>query len=51
MSKNYFTPEQLEQLRENKYFKNTFEKANTYTEEFILLYSFFILDIKGFLPF
>lgn len=51
MSKNYFTPEQLEKLRKNKYFKNTSKKAIPYTEEFILLYSFFILDIKGFLPF
>ena len=44
MSKNYFTPEQLEQLRKNKYLKNASKKAITYTEEFIS-------DIKGFLPF
>ena len=34
MGKNYFTPEQVEQLRQNKYVKNVSEKAITYTEEF-----------------
>ena len=34
MSKNYFTPEQVEQLRKNKYVKHVSEKAITYTEEF-----------------
>lgn len=34
MGKNYFTPEQVEQLRKNKYVKHASEKAITYTEEF-----------------
>ncbi len=34
MSKNYFTPEQVEQLRKNKYVKHVLEKSITYTEEF-----------------
>ena len=34
MGKNYFTPEQVEQLRKNKYVKHVSEKAITYTEEF-----------------
>ena len=34
MGKNYFTPEQVEQLRKNKYVKYVSEKAITYTEEF-----------------
>ena len=34
MGKNYFTPEQVEQLKQNKYAKNVSEKAITYTEEF-----------------
>ena len=34
MGKNYFTPEQVEQLKQNKYVKNVSEKAITYTEEF-----------------
>lgn len=34
MSKNYFTPEQVEQLKKNKYVKHVSEKAITYTEEF-----------------
>lgn len=34
MGKKYFTPEQVEQLRQNKYVKNVSEKAITYTEEF-----------------
>ena len=34
MGKKYFTQEQVEQLRQNKYVKNVSEKAITYTEEF-----------------
>lgn len=34
MGKNYFTPEQVEQLKQNKYVKNVSDKAITYTEEF-----------------
>lgn len=34
MGKNYFTPEQVEQLRKNKYVKHASEKEITYTEEF-----------------
>lgn len=34
MGKNYFTPEQVEQLRQNKYVKKVSEKSITYTEEF-----------------
>ena len=34
MGKNYFTPEQVEELRKNKYVKKVSEKAITYTEEF-----------------
>lgn len=34
MGKNYFTPEQVEQLMKNKYVKYVSEKAITYTEEF-----------------
>lgn len=34
MGKNYFTPEQVEELRKNKYVKNVSDKAITYTEEF-----------------
>ena len=34
MGKKYFTPEQVEQLKQNKYVKNVSEKAITYTEEF-----------------
>ena len=34
MGKNYFTPEQVEELRKNKYVKQVSEKAITYTEEF-----------------
>ena len=34
MGKNYFTPEQVEELRKNKYIKHVSEKAITYTEEF-----------------
>ena len=30
MGKNYFTPEQVEQLRQNNYVKNVSEKANPY---------------------
>lgn len=38
MGKNYFTAEQVEQLRENKYVKKVSEKAITYTEEFKEMY-------------
>ena len=34
MGKNYFTLEQVEELRKNKYVKHVSEKAITYTEEF-----------------
>ncbi len=34
MGKYYFTPEQVEQLRQNKYVKKVSEKSITYTEEF-----------------
>ena len=34
MGKNYFTPEQVEELKKNKYVKHVSEKAITYTEEF-----------------
>lgn len=34
MGKKYFTLEQVEQLRKNKYVKHVSEKAITYTEEF-----------------
>lgn len=34
MGKIYFTPEQVEQLKQNKYVKNVSEKAITYTDEF-----------------
>jgi hypothetical protein len=34
MGKNYFTHEQVEQLKKNKYVKHVSEKAITYTEEF-----------------
>lgn len=34
MGKNYFTPEQVEQLRKNKYVKHVSKKAITYTVEF-----------------
>lgn len=34
MGKNYFTPEQVEQLKKNKYVKHVSEKSITYTEEF-----------------
>lgn len=34
MGKNYFTPEQVEQLKKNKYVKHVSEKTITYTEEF-----------------
>ena len=34
MGKYYFTPEQVEQLKKNKYVKHVSEKAITYTEEF-----------------
>ena len=34
MGKKYFTPEQVEELRKNKYVKHVSEKAITYTEEF-----------------
>lgn len=34
MGKNYFTPEQVDQLKKNKYVKHVSEKAITYTEEF-----------------
>ncbi len=34
MGKNYFTPEQVEELRKNKYIKHVSEKAITYTEGF-----------------
>lgn len=34
MGKNYFTPEQVEQFRKNKYVKHVSEKAITYTEKF-----------------
>ncbi len=49
MSKNYFTPEQVEELRKNKYVKKVSEKAITYTEEFK---EKFILEYNsGKLPF
>lgn len=38
MGKNYFTPEQVEELRKNKYVKHVSEKAITYTEEFKEVY-------------
>ena len=44
MGKNYFTPEQVEQLRKNKYVKHVSEKAITYTEEFKEI---FILEYKS----
>ena len=48
MGKNYFTPEQVEELRKNKYVKHVSEKAITYTEEFKEI---FILKYKsGKLP-
>jgi hypothetical protein len=34
MGKNYFTQEQIEQLKKNKYVKQVSEKAITYTEDF-----------------
>lgn len=34
MGKNYFTREQVDELRKNKYVKHVSEKAITYTEEF-----------------
>ena len=34
MGKNYFTIEQVEELKKNKYIKHVSEKAITYTEEF-----------------
>lgn len=34
MGKNYFTSEQVEQLKKNKYVKHVSEKSITYTEEF-----------------
>ena len=34
MGKNYFTSEQVEQLKKNKYVKHISEKSITYTEEF-----------------
>lgn len=44
MGKKYFTPEQVEDLRQNKYVKKVSEKSITYTEEFkeifILEYNF-----------
>ena len=49
MGKNYFTPEQVEELRKNKYVKHVSEKAITYTEEFK---EKFILEYNsGKLPF
>lgn len=48
MGKNYFTPEQVEDLRRNKYVKKVSEKAITYTEEFKEI---FILEYnEGKLP-
>ena len=48
MGKNYFTPEQVEELRKNKYVKHVSEKAITYTEEFKEI---FILEYRnGKLP-
>ena len=48
MGKNYFTPEQVEELRKNKYIKHVSEKAITYTEEFKEI---FILEYQnGKLP-
>ena len=48
MGKNYFTPEQVEQLKKNKYVKHVSEKAITYTEEFK---EFFMLEYNsGKLP-
>lgn len=48
MGKNYFTPEQVEELRKNKYVKHVSEKAITYTEEFKEI---FILEYQnGKLP-
>ena len=44
MGKNYFTPEQVEQLRKNKYVKHVSEKAITYTEEFKEI---FLLEYKS----
>ena len=44
MGKNYFTPEQVEELRKNKYVKHVSEKAITYTEEFKEI---FILEYKS----
>ena len=44
MGKNYFTLEQVEQLRKNKYVKHVSEKAITYTEEFKEI---FILEYKS----
>ena len=34
MGKNYFTQEQVEQLRKNKYVKHVSEKSITYNKEF-----------------
>ena len=48
MSKNYFTPEQVEQLKKNKYVKHVSEKAITYTEEFKEV--FFLFYNSGKLP-
>ena len=48
MGKNYFTPEQVDELRKNKYVKHVSEKAITYTEEFKEI---FILEYRnGKLP-
>ena len=47
MGKNYFTPEQVEQLRQNKYVKKVSEKAITYTDEFKEL---FILEYNNGKP-
>ena len=48
MGKNYFTPDQVEQLKKNKYVKHVSEKTITYTEEFKEI---FILEYKtGKLP-
>ena len=38
MGKNYFTSEQVEQLKKNKYVKHVSEKSITYTEEFKVVF-------------
>ena len=48
MSKKLFTPEEIEQLKQNRSVKSVSEKGITYTEEF--KNNFIVMNHRGYMP-